>query len=152
MAPIWKDTYSHCVYGNSEYDCERHEQPRRPCQDVQWSASQDPSPSEQRALSRDHSSREYCIFQSSLSLTRCYPAVEDTGEGRGNPHYMMRNNDEHRAKSQSVPSLALTPYVKGAVDTNSAEKGCLTRCLIYVPARTGERDTWLRNPFGAYWM
>ena len=33
-------------------------------------------------LSRDHSSREYRIFQSSLSLTRCYPAVEDTGVGQ----------------------------------------------------------------------
>ena len=64
------------------------------------------------------------------------------GKWSGTALQSMCSKEDNSCSSKGTSDSPSAP-------TNSADKRFLTRCLVYVPARTGEGDTWQRNFYEA---
>ena len=120
VAPVRQESYSLNDEGKNTrtHDEGLEDRGRRHNQSVQWSGKfNDPITQRHRSLpgslSQHADSR-----RSPVALTNCSSEVEDIDDGH-TPYYMMRPDNQHQTNSRPVSSMALTPYVKSEVDSDS---------------------------------
>jgi hypothetical protein len=118
VAPVRQESYSHDNYGKGYgYDSEcSTDRERRHHQGVQWSEEGSLPNRDRRppTVPRRQDNRPL----RSTSPTRYIAEREDIDDGQ-TPYYMTQNASNLQTKAKPATALALTPYVKSEVDSDS---------------------------------
>ena len=122
VAPIRQESYSHgsdCRGYANDNEAPDDRSGHRLGQSVQWLEEHNHVPSQQQiSLPSNPPSRDRRPPSSSTHQAIYSPAKEDIDDGQI-PYYMTHHDSDQQTKSRPTQSLALTPFVKSEVDSDS---------------------------------